>query len=294
MSCITTTAKKSLYKRLKDDRAFMGKTHAVSGVAAALAIAAWAPDVMTRFTGELNPWIITLAAICFAGAALVPDLDNTSATAKSSLGYLGMALSFMFRESARLIQTVIKTKRDDPTPDPHRGFWHTIPAALLLGLVTMLATQSKTIITLPIIGEITKGGVTALIITTIMCHLALSGLAADFMRKVKKSNPLGEVIASAISIIISVIIFSKLPTELHYGWLGFSIAGGAIAHILGDGFTKAGIPLLFPFSGFIKKKFWWKTRFTHMQAGGTVENLIVFPIFIVISVIALLKLLNVF
>lgn len=268
----------------------MGPTHALSAVAGFLALIAFAPSAADKLIGTSNIWAVILAGIVTAGASLVPDLDNTSSTSRNSLGPFGALLSYIFRGSSIFLQTVIRTSRDDPEPNPHRGAWHTVPAALLLGFLTFLGTKIGGSVTLPIIGQLSWGQVFALFISFIMCHLALSGLAADAMRSIKKSSAIGEVIAFGISFAITVTIFAQIPHDIDFWWLGFSVFFGCFIHVLGDCFTTAGAPILFPITGFTrKKKFWWTTRFTSIKAGGVVEKTIFMPAFGIICIICLIK-----
>lgn len=274
----------SLEKRTCSDRAFMGTTHALSAVAAFLAVIFFAPDFVYKVLGSSSPWVIILSIAVTSGASLVPDLDNTTSTSKNSLGWLGTALSYIFRGSSRFLQTVIRTKRDDPNPNPHRGAWHTIPAALFLGWLTFWGTGNAKVVTIPILNEITVGKLIALFVTFIMVHMAMSGLAKDFMKKIKKTALVGEALSFAVSLALTTVIFVNLPQDLDYRWLGVSVAFGVIIHILGDSMTTAGVPLLFPLSALIKGKFWWTTRFTTMKAGGEIEKFI-FGFFVVVSIV---------
>lgn len=280
-----------LEERPFKDRAFMGVTHAMSGVALFLGIAAFFPDFTEKALGSSVIWVIILGALVTAGAALLPDLDNTTSTAKNSLGPLGLVLSYIFRTSSAIIQTVIRTPRDDPNPNPHRGAWHTIPAAALLGFLTYLGTKIGGSIELPLIGEITGGGVFALIIAFLMTHLALSGLANSFMKKIKKSSAIGELIALAISFTVTASIFINIPADVSFWWLGVSVGFGMFVHILGDSMTTAGVPILFPLSAIIKGKFWWTTRFLGIKAGGVVENTIFLPGFTILTIVSIVKIL---
>lgn len=274
----------TLERRTCSDRAFMGTTHALSAVAAFLAVIFFAPDFVHQMLGSSSPWVIILSIAVTSGASLVPDLDNTTSTSKNSLGWLGIALSYFFRGSSRFLQTVIRTRRDDPSPNPHRGAWHTIPAAILLGGLTYWGAGNAQIVTLPVVNEITVGKLIALFITFLMVHMAMSGLAKDFMKKIKKTALIGETLSFAVSLALTTVIFVNLPAELDYRWLGMSVAFGVFIHILGDTFTTAGTPILFPLSALIKGKFWWTTRFTTMKAGGEIEKFI-FGFFLLSSIV---------
>lgn len=263
-----------LAQRKCSDRAFMGTTHALSAIAAALAIIFFAPSFVYSFLGSSNAWVIVLSVAVATGSVSIPDLDNTTSTSKNSLGLLGTVLSYFFRGSSRFLQTVIRTKRDDPNPNPHRGAWHTIPAALLIGGLTFWGTTNAQVVTLPLVNQITVGKLTALLITFLMVHLALSGVAKDFMKKIKKTAFVGEFMAFAFSLGLTSVIFVNLPAGLNFWWLGVAVAFGMIVHVVGDTFTTAGTPILFPLSAVLKGKFWWTTRLTSLKVGHETEKLI--------------------
>lgn len=273
---------------LSYDRAFMGATHALSGLAVLLALVAFVPGFM-EWAGLSSLALVILAALVVTGGSLLPDLDNSQSSARSALGIFGHALSFLFINSSRIIQTIVRTRRDDPDPDPHRGFWHTIPAALLIGVLTLLATQIPGKTSIPIYGEVSISWLVALFITAVSTHLALAGLFNSAVKKIRKSSIVGELVAFVVSLGITAAIFWFVPHEENFWWLAVAITLGVLVHIFGDAFTTAGVPLLFPLSGFIKGKFWWTTRFTPMKAGGTAEKFGVIPILAIVAVAAFAK-----
>lgn len=273
---------------LSSDKAFMGSTHALSALAVLLGLVAFVPG-FTAWAGLTNVALVVLAALVVTGFSLVPDLDNSSSSAKSALGVFGHGLSFLFIHSSRFIQTVIRTRRDDADPDPHRGFWHTIPAALLLGLGTLLLTQIPGELSIPVYGEVSWSWLMAFFICAVSVHLALAGLFTSFVKKVRKSSIVGELVAFVLSLLVTFSVFWFVPQDENYWWLAVAATLGVIVHILGDAFTTAGVPLLFPLSGWLKGKFWWTTRFTPMKAGGTGEKYIVIPLLALITIVALVK-----
>lgn len=268
------------------DLAFMGATHALSGLALFLALVAFVPDFVA-WAGWTTPAIIILGAFVVSGAALIPDLDNSVSTAKNSLGFLGYGLSVVFRGSSRFMQMTFRTRRDDSNPDPHRGFWHTIPAAILLGLLTWLATGITAIVALPLVGEVTVGWIGALLITYASIQLSFAGLFSKLMKKVLRGSASFVAISTAVAILGTVAIFWTIPSDQSFWWLSVAVTLGVITHILGDACTTAGVPLGFPFSAAIKGKFWWKTSFFPIKAGGVVENYIFLPLFGLISIVSL-------
>lgn len=275
------------------DGGFMGTTHALSAVAAFLGVVAFLPEHVFSAFGTSNIWVLVLAIAVTAGASLIPDLDNTNSTSKSSLGVLGDALSVFFRTTSAIIQTTIRLKRDDSTPNPHRGFYHTIPACLILGGMVFWGTTNQTPITFPGIGAITLGVVFAMVITWLNIHMAMAGLAKASVRKLKKKAGIfGELAAFVVSFSLTYLIFYQLPTDLNFWWLGVSVAFGCFIHILGDCFTTSGNPILFPFP--IKGKLWYTLRFLPIKAGGVVENVIFVPVFGIICIISFIKISGLF
>lgn len=277
----------------KSEKGFMGATHAISAVAVFLAAIAFIPEQTFQLLGTSNIWVVLLAIIVTAGGALIPDLDNTMSTSKSALGPVGDALSVVFRSSSVAVQTIIRTKKDEKTTNPHRKFWHTIPAAMLLGGLVFLGSEISKTITLPFIGERTIGWFIALIVAWLLLHIGLSGLARDFMRKVKKSNPLGEFIALGISLSLTLVVFFNIPEDLNFWWLGVALAVGMVIHVLGDCCTTSGAPIGFPVVVFFKGRFWWNTRFSNMKAGGSAEP-IVFGVFILVCMVSIIKIIGLF
>ena len=84
------------------------------------------------------------ATIVIAGAALLPDFDNVKSTAISTLGPFGKLISKLTRASAVGIYTLTKQERDNDTPDAHRGFWHTIVASVIVGIIVFCLSSIKT------------------------------------------------------------------------------------------------------------------------------------------------------
>ena len=285
------------YKEIKPkqkyykDFGFMGVTHALSVLAASLMLIAFIPDFVSKVLNTSHAAVLALFVITAIGAGNLPDLDNTTSRAKSDLGPFGSFLSVIFRSTSTIFQTTIRTKRDDPTPNPHRGAWHTIPAAVLLGVLIWLGTRLPGDIKVPLIGETTWGGIFALVMAFTLTHLMLSTLAKKMMDKVKKSNAIGEIIAILISFATAFSLMRMIPEGTDFWWLGIAVAFGMTIHILGDCFTTSGAPILFPLSGFIKGKFWWNTRFLPIKAGGPFENYVFVPVFIIFSIIGAGKIL---
>ena len=271
------------------DTAFMGYTHAISVLGVGLILLAFASDVMRSILMTSNVWALALFVITAVGAGNIPDLDNTASRAKSDLGIFGGLISGIFRTTSTIIQTTVRTKRDSADPNPHRGAWHTLPACALLGFLIYLSTTVGGSIEVPVIGKTTWGTVLALLFSVVLTHLALSTLAKEAMDKVKKSAIVGEFAAVIVSVVLTTTVFVMAPHDKGYWWLGVATAFGMAVHIIGDCFTTAGAPILFPLSGFIKGKFWWTTRFLPIKAGGPFENYVFVPVFTLMAFVGIGK-----
>lgn len=277
-------------ERRRSDAAFMGRTHATSAVALFLGFIAFFPLLTEKVLGTNNFWLVLAAAITAAGASLLPDLDNTSSTARNSLGPVGHVCSEAFRALSVVIQTSVRTGRDAKEPNPHRGALHTIPAALLFGAAALFATRLGGEVNLPLLGETPWGGVAAMVTVFITCHLALSGLFKPFMNKVADSSPVGELVELGLSAVVAVGLYTQFPAATDYWWLGVAVFVGYAVHILGDCFTTAGCPVLFPIPR--KGKLWYNVRFLSIKAGGTVENVLFVPFFTIVIAISSLRIIG--
>lgn len=283
----------TLERRSGSSRAFMGLTHSLSAVALFLCIAAFAPEHMKSILGSGSIAVILLAMVNSVGSSLVPDLDNSASTSKSALGILGDLLSVIFRTTSEIIQTTVRTKYDKDKPNPHRGFYHTIPGALLVGVTVMLFTQLGGGVSLPGVGHVSWGFIFAIVVSWLNLHMALAGLFKQGMKKVKKqAGPFGEAIAFALSLTIVSLIFTQIPTNTNYWWIGAAVIFGMITHDLGDLMTTAGVPILFPLPH--RGKMWWTYRLTGIHAGGVVENYIFIPFFLLVSIAAFAAILGIY
>lgn len=267
------------------DHAFMGTTHALSALAVFFPLVALVPEHLYAALGTTSIFVAILAAINLVGGCLSVDLDNTASTAKSNLGFLGDILSGIYRAVSQFVQMTIRSSRDDATPDPHRGFFHTIPAAVLCGLLVFFLTGIDAEITKSF-GGITIGTVFALVVSAANIHIALAALLTKETKKFKKSaGGLGELAAAIISVVVVLGLFSQVPNDLNFWWLGLSITVGMLIHSFGDCFTTSGAPVLFPIPR--KGKLWYNIRFLPIKAGGFVENSVFKPLFLIVIVVSI-------
>lgn len=272
--------------KLRSDGGFSGVLHATTAIFAVslffLGLIYF--NLGLEFFGPIAGYIVVLVltfAVVWIGYSVYPDLDNSISTSHIALGLPGRLISLAFRTISTTLQTLIRTGRDDSHPDPHRGFFHTPLSAALLGFgAWFLCSLEGTIATLPLIGELTWGRLFAIILVAAGIQLFVAALGKSFKHKVKKIFHFDATFL--FSLVFAVALLSFIPASYGYGWIGIAIAGGGVTHILGDGFTKDGVPLFFPIVVLVRKKFWWKTRFAKLTSGDEGTEKIVY----LISVIA--------
>lgn len=266
----------------------MGFTHALSAVAVALLIIAFSPDVVTKTLGGDSLAVLALSILVVVGAALFPDADNTKSTFRSSLGFIGIFISEGVRAISKITQTLIRTKYDDANPDPHRGAFHSPFVAALLAIATWLLLAIGGEVKIPLLGEVSWGFTIGVGISWMFIHVALSGLFGKAMKKIKKSDALGEIVALFLSLGLTVILFSSVPENSPMIWLPVAMFLGMTIHDIGDAFTTSGAPLLAPIP--IKGKIWYDVRIPpHIKAGGAAENYLFIPAFSILVLIAVAK-----
>ena len=177
-----------LLLKLKDEKGFMGLTHSLSAIAFFLLLVAFFPNFIFNTILKSNNIIVLIGAtIVIAGAALLPDFDNVKSTAISTLGPFGKLISKLTRASAVGVYALTKTKRDNDTPDAHRGFRHTIVASIIVGIIVFCLSSIKTEVKDSFLGQ---GNVTIYpfaIAWLIICYqLAMASLFANSFKKLKR------------------------------------------------------------------------------------------------------------
>lgn len=277
-----------LRDKLRSEDGFMGMTHALSAVAVMLVILVFKPDLMNTLFGSTSIPVFILMLLVVTGGALMPDLDNTQSSAKSSLGFVGQGISIFMRSTSPIIQSLFSTRRDKKPGDDrfsaHRGFYHTFLCAILIGALCFFLCSDK--IHINLIGFVIDGRFFSVVLAFIGAHIALSTLFGSFMRKLKGSaGVLGVIVPTLVSLLVVGLLWSMLPTDVSYSRIGVAFGLGWIIHIIGDMCTTQGVPALAPIP--IKGKCWYDIRFLPIEAGGTVENYIIAPVLIAVIIFTL-------
>lgn len=283
------TEEKNYYKK---DGGFAGITHAVSTLATVLIVAAFFPSVFalaynfpqahdnTSYTMSFP--MIFLCVVCTVGSCMLPDLDNTKSSAESSLGFVGSILSEVFRAIAVFIQTALRTKRDDATPDPHRGFWHTSMGALLLATpVYLIGSNAKA-------GDGVDFFNGTLIFTVfVLSYLSICALLHKEFKKKKSKSILFQLFPYIFAALVVAIMYVTQGVEIFsYAFpVAASIFFGMMSHVFGDCHTTSGAPIFAPFTYFTRKKVWWTTRFFSISSGGEFEKNVLVKLYSLAAVI---------
>ncbi|WP_091509386.1 MULTISPECIES: metal-dependent hydrolase [Amycolatopsis] len=232
----------------------MGRTHALTGWCAGLAVA---PTVGASSVHQAVAFAATTA-----GFALLPDLDHPGAGASRLLGPVTGALSWLLRRLSSMLYAVTKGPRDERHRGMHRHLSHTVLFAAGLGALTMWGTRA--------------GGWYAVAGVVLFGLLLAADALGDWLLLVGA----GAVVWWART--------ASAAGELQEltGWLGVAVAVGCLTHCLGDSLTEAGCPFLFPVP--IAGETWYELRppsFLRFRTGKRVENLLVFPAFVVLGVL---------
>ena len=269
-----------------NDDAFMGRTHALSAVAVILAVFSFIPSLYMAMSGGDGGYAM-LAMFCMvaAGGALLPDLDNTASTAKSSLGVFGTGISAFMRATSPPIQELISSKYDRRSTgheDAHRGFYHTFLSGIIVG--ALFAFLCSPIISIKIGSLTVNGRLISLLLLFMSVDLAMSALLGEVWKAKRAMDSLVSII---VAFAISALIWYGMGEHGNYTMIGVGLGIGWIIHILGDMFTVSGAPALFPLK--IRGKYWYDIRFLKIKAGGAMENMVFVPLFSLIIIICIVR-----
>lgn len=266
----------------------MGPTHAMSGAAAWLTLAAVSSPLVG---GASLPEVAIGAAVC-AGSALLPDIDcpgslstKDGSTVVRAFGILGEVVGHTMDAVALTVYNLTRSRRDEPRNSGHRTLTHT--GLFTAGLGFAVAAGCSLPGSFHAFGRVWGTGAVIALLTMWAClHLALFGLAEKWTKKQRAKY--GLLAVMAVSAALTAVTASQLEhTNRGFGWLGAAVGAGAVMHCVGDGITKAGVPFLWPIP--IHGKRWWDISlpsFLRIRAGGTFEYLILMPVLTLYTVLA--------
>ncbi|MFC7415402.1 metal-dependent hydrolase [Gordonia phosphorivorans] len=232
----------------------MGPTHAMSGAAAGLAIAALIPASIGGPTTAVGA--LTFAAVT-AGAALLPDIDSPQATVSKTFGFISVGVAHVTENAALAIYHLSKTDRDSDRNNGHRTATHTVWFAAAAGLLVGV-----------LIGLF--GKLPALIVLFLMLGLAIRGLFPEW------SSSSDWLAITGVSAAAAVAVGAWQPQMASAWALGLAVTVGILAHLLGDALTKSGVPMLGGLVGIGGKK-WWDVcppGFMRIKANGVADKVL--------------------
>jgi membrane-bound metal-dependent hydrolase YbcI (DUF457 family) len=234
----------------------MGRTHALTGWCAGLALA---PAVGA---GTVHQAVVFGATT--AGFALLPDLDHPGASASRLLGPLTGLLCWILRKTSSGLYAVTKGPRDEKVTGQHRHLSHTILFAAALGAATAYGTKA--------------GGVWAVAGVVIFGLMLATAALGDWLIPVAGAGVTWWFVTAGPDHVQELTQIS--------GWLGIAVAAGCFTHCLGDSLTIAGCPFLFPIP--IAGETWYEIRpprHLRFRTGKKVETRLIFPIFVIAAVL---------
>lgn len=254
----------------------MGPSHALSGAAVWLA-GSWALDHFAGY-GQ-SPLAVAVGTTVCAGGALLPDLDLSGkvtrnqggATVARTFGVFSLFVAEVIEKVSLGIYTATRLRRDPRRDNGHRTFTHTLPFAALIGWGTTA-----------LCAHYGKWAVVGVVF--VMAGLALRGL---FDRWAERA---GWLIVTLCAAVIAVFTAARLPGDRGYPLLGFAVAVGCVAHLLGDMITKNGVPILWPIP--VGRRMWRMIGVPNgiaVRVGGPAE-VVLRALFAIVSLVAVFAL----
>lgn len=261
----------------------MGKSHAMSASAVALTTAGLGIGPIDATVTPVA--VIALYTTVLVGGSLWPDWDSHGSTVVRSFGVFGKVAHQFINAIGLMVYNMTRTKHDGKKEGGHRTFFHTPAAAILTGFaISGLSSIGGNV---DVLGkEYTVGQLFSLVIMWLFLHVGLAGIFEKSIKKAKKM--VGVYVIMAASLGLTFLVSRFLPDNQNYWWLGIAATVGIIVHIFGDMITKMGIPMFWPIK--IRGKRWYDVSlpsFMRITAGGTFENVVLFPLFSLVTTIGL-------
>jgi membrane-bound metal-dependent hydrolase YbcI (DUF457 family) len=228
-----------------DVNLMMGYTHALSGTTAWLAAVplVTSQSLLGSHAVVLSPTQVAAGAVVCAGAALLPDIDHHDGTIANTYGPV----------------TQVLCKVVGKISGGHRHATHSLVFAAAAGYGTdWLATHAV----------YAWWGALFFIV-----GLGLRGVGIGFQQRHYATGLLNTLLAAGIVYVMR---------DLDMRFVGYAVALGCVAHLIGDCLTPQGCPVLWPV----------QTRFQAgilKRTGGTGERWVITPILTVAIVILAIR-----
>lgn len=222
----------------------MGRAHALSGAAAWMVGAPLLSHTTGWFTLDTATWLT--GAVVTAGAALAPDLDHPGASSASN--------------SLKPVTSVL-SQAVSVVSFGHRKLTHSLLGTAIFAALMLLAT-----------GPFAPWGV-------VVVAFLLTAFAVKAVGLPKVLGMLPIPFAGTVVTVVAGAAMAWVTVDVSngdYAWFLYATACGFFIHILGDAITIMGVPLLWP----LPKDF----RLAPLRAGGTVEMMVLTPLFVALIV----------
>lgn len=256
---------------------WMGKTHALLSVML-LCICMLIPINVFKETIWVlkdNILFFIVGIVVLVGGALLPDLDNCSSSAGSTLGFMGSICTIFMQSTSSIIWTLLHGKHERMPMTPHRYFWHTLVASIGLILLFWFGIPVGDI---TIFGSIKEETLSvflqnnmALLFFIIIIFMAVLCGSDMIMYRLVKWFKLPKMLSYIFPVLVLIYVFIIDMTHLRI--LGICIGFGYLFHCLEDYFADHGVPLLWPIP--IKGHMWHKCKFiVTVETGGLINTII--------------------
>ena len=251
----------------------MGRSHALSGWVAGLAVA---PMIGLTSVAEVVPF-----AAATAGYALLPDLDHPGAKASRLLGPITRIISGAVRAFSGILYNVTKGPRDEDSTGRHRHATHTVAAAVLLGFLAAMAGERGG--KWAVLGVAVLGLVLAADVLGDWVVIVAGGAVAWTVSNATLPDPAAEALPGTTAAEALQAGLADIGS-----WIGVAVAVGMFVHCLGDSLTRSGCPWLWPLP--IRGETWYEIRLPRplrFSTGSWVENLMIAPALMLAGVLLL-------
>ncbi|GAA4887392.1 metal-dependent hydrolase [Streptomonospora salina] len=211
----------------------MAPSHAATGLlVGVLTTAAMAPAM------SVGPPELLAGAALGAGAALLPDIDHPDSTVARAHGPLTRGLAHGARWVSAEIHRRTATPEDAVADGAHRFLWHTPVAAVATGVLVGLGAAAS--------------GVVLGAVLWFTLGLGLLGLAQNLPRGRRRKRLMSwPVVTLGAALGAAALVHGGVA---HGPFAGAVVGVGMLTGALGDGLTRSGVPLAWPFA--VKGRRW--------------------------------------
>ncbi|MER6605824.1 metal-dependent hydrolase [Streptomyces sp. NPDC000927] len=244
-----------------------GKTHAVIGAAAPFGAAAHG----------VNLTQCVAMAVISAGFSLGPDIDHPKSTISQALPHVAHRTMHGLSGAARIISTE-RDRRDfafwarprmdsAPRDANHRTVTHTLVSALAVGIIA-------TAVSLVPHGSVLLAAFAAFIARRLMPR-CIRDRRLTANPASRGDGPSGNSCVGRLpkwSLVVPAVAGAAAwMADLHPVLAGSAAGLGWLSHVIADGCTKFGVPLMWPLK--VRGKRWWRFRFlgSRLECGASGE-----------------------